>query len=273
MCLAVRRRLRLNASLGHLFTFLLLLLRLRLLILLQLEEVDEFVCVLAGREVDKVSWDPVAQARAGLHCHLTGGGAEGRALLLLGLLHFLLIGREHVPRFKLLPREEQGVGHLAEGVDVDEPHPPTAISVHVQHKVFVGEVVLDVLREEGLDGLADVIHLLGDVVVVLSVVSLADPDEFVFLDEATELSARNEFAPLPQDELVVDDWIWGIFVIAMQEWLSEVVGDEVGALEEQKYVTQTLTLQGAVQRNPVSVLRSAPVQLGENPPAQSVDGL
>lgn len=32
------------------------------------------------------------------------------------------------------------------------------------------------------------------------------------------------------------------------------MGDEVGALEEQKYVTQTLTLQGAVQRDPVGVL-------------------
>ena len=36
--------------------------------------------------------------------------------------------------------------------------------------------------------------------------------------------------------------------------LREVVGDEVRALEEQKYVTQTLTLQGAVQGDPVSIL-------------------
>ena len=36
--------------------------------------------------------------------------------------------------------------------------------------------------------------------------------------------------------------------------LREVVGDEVRTLEEQKYVTQTLTLQGAVQGDPVSIL-------------------
>lgn len=47
----------------------------------QLEEVDEFVGVFSGGEVDKVSWDPVAQTRTGLHRHLAGGVAEGWAFL------------------------------------------------------------------------------------------------------------------------------------------------------------------------------------------------
>ena len=41
--------------------------------------------------------------------------------------------------------------------------------------VLVWEVVADMLLEEGLDGLADVLLLIGYVVVVLSVVPLADP--------------------------------------------------------------------------------------------------
>lgn len=36
--------------------------------------------------------------------------------------------------------------------------------------------------------------------------------------------------------------------------LREVVGDEVGALEEQENVAEAVTLQGAVQRNPVGIL-------------------
>lgn len=40
--------------------------------------------------------------------------------------------------------------------------------------VFIQEVVLDVLGEEVLDGLADLLLLLGDVLVILGVVSLGD---------------------------------------------------------------------------------------------------
>ncbi len=40
--------------------------------------------------------------------------------------------------------------------------------------VFVWEVVLDVLAEEFLDGLTDLLLLLRDVLVILSVVSLGD---------------------------------------------------------------------------------------------------
>lgn len=36
--------------------------------------------------------------------------------------------------------------------------------------------------------------------------------------------------------------------------LHEVVGDEVRALEEQKNVAEAVTLQGAVQRDPVGIL-------------------
>lgn len=41
--------------------------------------------------------------------------------------------------------------------------------------VFVWEVVLDVLCEKPLDGLTDAVLLLGDVMVVLSIVPLTDP--------------------------------------------------------------------------------------------------
>lgn len=51
--------------------------------------------------------------------------------------------------------------------------------------------------------------------------------------------------------------LWTYAPIARQRYsrLREVVGDEVGALEEQEYVAEALTLQGAVQGNPVCVLR------------------
>lgn len=121
--------------------------------------------------------------------------------------------------------------------------------------VFIQEVVLDVLAEEELDGLADLLLLLRNVLVKLGVVPLGDScggwggavsappviiasksarpapgahpdrgparagsrrssvelkprsmasgltDQFVLLDEATELSARNQLAPLSQHQL------------------------------------------------------------------------
>lgn len=36
--------------------------------------------------------------------------------------------------------------------------------------------------------------------------------------------------------------------------MREVVGDEVGAFEEQENITEAVTLQGTVQGNPVSIL-------------------
>lgn len=36
--------------------------------------------------------------------------------------------------------------------------------------------------------------------------------------------------------------------------MCEVVGDEVGAFEEQEYIAEAVTLQGTVQSNPVSIL-------------------
>lgn len=37
--------------------------------------------------------------------------------------------------------------------------------------------------------------------------------------------------------------------------LREVVGDEVGTLEEQEYVAEAVTLQGTVQSDPVGILK------------------
>lgn len=39
------------------------------------------------------------------------------------------------------------------------------------------------------------------------------------------------------------------------------MGDEVGAFEEQKYITEAATLQGTVQSNPVCILRGKPAHL------------
>lgn len=47
--------------------------------------------------------------------------------------------------------------------------------------------------------------------------------------------------------------------VKVRQWclrLREVVSDEVRALEEQKNVAEAVTLQGTVQRDPVSILES-----------------
>lgn len=235
-------------------------LQLFLLAFLQFEEVDELVSVFSGGEFQKVPRDPVAQTGTGLHRHLTGGVAERRALLLVG----------DFSRRQLLPAEQQRVGHLSERVQVDQPHPSLTVSVDVKHKIFVQEVVLNVLAEELLYGLTGLLFLLEDVLVILSVVSLADGDQFVFFDEAAELSTGNQLAPLSQDQLIVDDRIWGILVTTLTEWLCEVVGDEVRTFEEQKYITEAVTLKGTVQSNPVSIPRSAPVEFGKDAATQGI---
>lgn len=196
----------------------LLVLRLFLLAFGQFKEVDEFVSVFSGGEVNKVAWDSVAQAGTGLHRHLAVGVAERRAFLLLG---------DFPARRQLLPAEQQRVRHLAERVHVNQPHLPLTVSVDIEHKVFVQEVVLDVLAEELLHSVTDLLLLFQDVLVILSVVSLGDRDQFVFFDEAAELSTGNQLTPLPQDQLIVYDWIWGILVTTLEEWLCEVVGDKV----------------------------------------------
>lgn len=243
---------------------LFLLVRLFLLAFLQLEEVDEFVGVFSCGEVNKVPRDSVAQTGARLHRHFTGGVAERWALLLLG---------DFFSRRQLVPGEQQRVRHLSERVQVDEPHPPLTVSVDIKHKVFIQEFVLDVLAEELLNGLTDLWLLLQDVLVILRVVSLGDSDQFVFFDEAAKLSTRNQLTPLSQDQLIVDGWIWGVLVTALKEWLREVVGDEVGTFEEQKYITEAVTLQRAVQSDPVRIPWSTPVEFGEDAPTQGVYGL
>ena len=48
-----------------------------------------------------------------------------------------------------------------------------------------------------------------------------------------------------------------VLALLDSEWglrLREVVGDEVGAFEEQKYITEAVTLQGAVQGDPIRIL-------------------
>lgn len=44
--------------------------------------------------------------------------------------------------------------------------------------------------------------------------------------------------------------------VSLNARLREVVGDEVGAFEEQEYITEVVTLQGAVQSDPVGVLEN-----------------
>jgi hypothetical protein len=100
---------------------------------------------------------------------------------------------------------------------------------------------------------------------------LAESDELAVPDKTPELDRGVHLEELAQDKVVWDvvcglGHVLGRWVVfqTVVEGMFEIVGDKVGALEEQVDIAGKPTLHAVGSSDPGSILGGRPVQLGDN---------
>lgn len=111
-------------------------------------------------------------------------------------------------------------------------------------------------------------------------ISLTESNEFAVPNKTPELDRRIHLEELAQDQMVWDvvcglGYVLGRRVVlqTVVVGMFEVVGDKVGAFEEQVDVAGESTLHTVGSSNPGSILGSRPVQLGDNLATKLSDGV
>jgi hypothetical protein len=109
---------------------------------------------------------------------------------------------------------------------------------------------------------------------------LAESDELAIPDKTPELDRGIHLEELAQDKVVWDvirslGHVLGRWIVfeTIVEGMFEIVGDKVGALEEQVDVAGKPALHAVGSSDPGSILGGRPVQLGNNLTTKLSDGV
>ena len=137
---------------------------------------------------------------------------------------------------EFLPGEEQRVRNPAKRVKVDQQDMVGSSSVHIKHKVWVGELALDVVEEEVLDVVQNVDTIRGYGGEELTVVSLRHRYQVVTPDETPELPGRGYTLKPPYRKYKTPGRCLTYTIATLHEGLVQIVLDKLATLQQENNV-------------------------------------